>query len=175
MKPDDPFIELPGHHEMADLPRDLVKSNIPESALVEEFGVWTPTVHLLRRLGAKDVYLMGEGVGAQFEKFALETQVYQTKTVAAMNSTTKFILSDAVVEKMAFVIFLTKADPRAAHTQDISCGPIPECARDLMPVVLARNYACALGAMLAKHPHLIGLPPKTDAMHIESTLLRLVE
>jgi hypothetical protein len=174
----DAFIERSGRHDLADLPPDMRLANLPPGGeLAEEFGYWSATAGLLRRLGATSVYRMGRGLGATFKKFSIETQVYPTAQVVAMSSGSRFRLSSAVSEKEAFSLFLnhpTDGSDTPRGTFDVGFGPIPDARREIDPLELARRYACALAAVLAKHPSLIDLPPQPNPDVIEHGLLRLL-
>lgn len=115
----------------------------------EEWGHWTQTVQLVRRLGARNVQALGLGLGVSFESFLTETQVYPTRAVVAMSAHTMFNLGDAVSEPRAFSVQL-----QVAGVMDIGFAPMPDRRDGVDGTELARRYLTLLLGLMEKQPRL---------------------
>lgn len=122
----------------------------------ESWGHWEPTVRLLRRLGATEVTALGLGIGAAFESFSVESQVYPTRAVVAMSATTRFNLGDELTAQRVFSVQLVKG------AADIGYAAMPDGRDGVDGMELARRYWVLLMGVLEKHPRLLrtvrGLP-----------------
>lgn len=123
-----------------------------------DWGHWTQTVQLVRRLGAKQVQALGLGLGVSFESFSTETQMYPTRAVVAMSASSRFNLGDAVSEPRAFSVqLMASAYGGGAATPgavDIGFAPVPDRPAGVDGVELARRYLGLLLGLLEKQPRL---------------------
>lgn len=141
----------------------LVHTPLQPDETPVNWGHWTQTVQLVRRLGATDVQALGLGLGVTFAQFSTETQVYPTRAVVAMSAMGRFNLGDVVGEKRAFSVQLMaeaylggRASPGAV---DIGFAPLPDRPSGVDGVELARRYLGLLLGLLEKKPRLWSATP----------------
>ncbi len=172
-------------------PTAMTVTTTPAYVVDEDFEYWAPTVVFLQRLGATRVYRAGLGLGAVFSDFAVESQIYPTRGVAALGSdatgTTLFKLSSVVDEPRAFSLMLHRPPrvtnfvgdfvPALGDVLKITFAPVPDRHNARGPCVdereLARRYAMALAYLIDDDRHRHRLPLPGDAP-VEEQLVRML-